>query len=80
MTAPQQFAIIDLMSQAAAVARHVRGWSREQILVWLNEHGTVRPISGGAYMFVSTTNREAIFLLDGDRLTFIVDNTTVVPE
>jgi hypothetical protein len=74
--------VVDLISQADAVAGHVRGWSRERILLWLNEHGTVRPIptlKGDAYLFTSATSRDAVFLLNGDRFTFIVDNTTVAP-
>jgi hypothetical protein len=78
---PQQFAIVDLLSQSSAVSRYVRGWSREHILDWLNHQGTLRRGPGNeTYLFTSTSNCEAIFLLDGDRFTFIVDNTTVVPE
>ena len=35
------FVLIDLYSQRKAVNRYVRGWSRDEILAWLNQHGTV---------------------------------------
>jgi hypothetical protein len=76
----QQFLVIDLVSQASAVASHVRGWSKEQILCWLDEHGIVRTdpnIRGQEiYFFSSRTGIDAAFYLDGDQFTFIVDNTT----
>ena len=79
-----QFAVVDLVSQASAVASHVRGWSTDQILNWLGEHGTIR--SGATmgdretYFFNSRAGIEAIFLLDGDQFTFIVDHTTFCPK
>jgi hypothetical protein len=81
---PGQFAVVDLVSQANAVAARVRGWSTDQILDWLREHGTVRSDSTimdrEVYLFSSSAGIDAIFFLNGDRFTFIVDNTTFSPE
>lgn len=38
------FAVIDLASQAEAVAAHVRGWSKAEVLAWLGEFGEVLPV------------------------------------
>jgi len=85
MTVSQQtkFTVVDLVSQASAVATHVRGWSTDQILSWLGEHGAVRSavtMDRVTYLFSSRAGIETVFLLDGDQFTFILDNTTFRPK
>lgn len=38
------FVLVDLGSQALAVAAHVDGWSRERLLDWLAEFGSLQPV------------------------------------
>ena len=37
----QGFTVVDLGSQAHAVARHVEGWPKSKILTWLEEYGEI---------------------------------------
>lgn len=81
---PRPFAVVDLVSQANAVAAHVRGWSTDQILDWLRKYGTVlsdsTTMDQEVYFFSSCVGIDASFFLNGDRFTFIVDNTTFSPK
>ena len=36
-----KFIVIDLESQAYAVARYIRGWTRPRFLIWLSQFGEV---------------------------------------
>jgi hypothetical protein len=80
----QEFAVIDLASQASAVAAHVRGWTKDQILAWLSESGTVTPLpevcGNETYLFGSGIGAEVAFFLNQDQFTFIGDNTTWRPK
>jgi hypothetical protein len=79
------FVVIDLVSQASAVARHVRGWSTNQILAWLRRQGELesRPsiiLGRETYFFRSGSGFTAAFFLDGEEFTFISDNTAFRPK
>ena len=80
----QEFVVIDLSSQASAVAAHVRGWTKDQIFEWLNQSGTVTPLpemfGKEIHLFSSRIGCEVAFHLDHDQFTFIGDNTTWRPK
>jgi hypothetical protein len=74
MTRYHDFTLIDLYSQRQAVNRYVRGWSRDEILAWLNQHGTVTEhwshpaITYKQYVFEPFACRglAVVFNFDGD--------------
>jgi hypothetical protein len=78
------FVIVNLASQAEAVAAYVRGWPKEHILHWLGRQGDLVKLEGVSeeevYSFRSRMGFEVTFLLDGDRFTFLGDNTTWKPR
>ena len=80
----KEFVVIDLASQASAVAAHVRGWTKDQILEWLSESETVKPLpemcGNETYLFSSGVGFEVAFFLNRDQFTFIGDNTTWQPK
>jgi hypothetical protein len=39
-----QFTVIDLASQARAVARYTRGWKRDDLLSWLRQFGELEKV------------------------------------
>ena len=39
----KDFTLIDLYTQADAVARIISGWSSAQIVAWFNQHGLIEP-------------------------------------
>jgi hypothetical protein len=39
------FVLIDLFSQRAAINRYVDGWSKEAILAWMSQYGSVISLS-----------------------------------
>jgi len=80
------FRLLDLPSQAAAVQRLLSGRTLEEKRVWMAAHGelsrvpiavpTARPI----YRFVSSIGMECLFFIDGDQFVFIGDHTTYTVE
>ena len=80
----ESFVLIDLISQGSAVERHICGWPKNQILKWLERHGSLRSwidIYGNeVYHFESAVGRAVSFYLDGDRFVFIGDHTTFRPK
>lgn len=76
-----EFIVVDLGCQAEAVANHVRGWTKEQILDWLSQHGEVskrpHPYDNDLYAFRSRTGQYTAFrLLDDGQLFIIGDHST----
>jgi hypothetical protein len=79
----EEFVVIDLISQSSAVAKYVKGWETSQILEWLGERGELaeeKTRFGKHYRFTSALGREAIFYLDFDKFTFVVEHTTFTPK
>jgi hypothetical protein len=76
------FHLLDLSSQAAAVQQLLRGRTTQEKLAWVATHGelslvpitdpNVRPI----YRFVSSIGMECLFFIDGAEFVFVGDNTT----
>ncbi len=69
-----QFVLIDLYTQQQAVLRCVKGLSKEDVLVWLEQHGMVTDISFRGmppwqqYVFESfcCPGLRTVFSFDGD--------------
>lgn len=62
------FPIVDLESQAGAVARHMHGWSVSEKLAWLRQHGSVSEVwtpynLGEHYAFTSRAGISTPFRL-----------------
>ena len=78
------FLIVNLASQADAVASYVRGWPEEHIVRWLSRQGELRMRENAAgetlYSFRSRMGFETQFLLEGDRFTMFGDQMTWRPE
>ena len=75
------FQLVDLVSQRAAVRDHLRGKSNEEILHWLAARGQLKrqDVSGRAHFhFESPTGRRALFFFDEGDLVFVGDHTTFV--
>ena len=67
--------VVDLASQASAVRCHVRGWSKDEVLVWFRRHGTVKtphPYDPDVYGFSTPSGLQTAFVLrqDGELLLF----------
>ena len=81
------FHLIDLASQAAAVQALLAGRPPEEKLAWFAAHGKLAAAPGTrpgpqVYLFESFIGRQCLFFISGDSLVFIGDNTTwsVPPE
>ena len=79
-----EFRVADLASQAGAVARHIEGWPREEVLAWLSQYGEVLqvyPNNDDVYRFTAPSGLWTGFILrrDGDFL-IIGDHTTYRPR
>jgi hypothetical protein len=79
------FRVIDLGSQADAVARHIRGWSRDEVLAWLRRHGRIKqlhtPYDVDTYSFLAPSGLQTGFILreDGEFL-ILLDHTSYRPR
>jgi hypothetical protein len=77
------FRVIDLGSQADAVARYIRGWSRDEVLAWLGRYGKITrfPHDADVYSFLAPSGLQSRFVLreDGEFL-IILDHTTYRPR
>jgi hypothetical protein len=77
----EDFYLIDLVSQAAAVQRLLCGKSAEEKLAWLASRGKITkmekkmPQWPDTYYFTSSTGAECAFILDGDAFCFAGDHT-----
>ena len=62
-----EFRVVDLQSQVGAVARHIEGWSRDDVLAWLGRYGEVfaAPTAEDAYVFTSHCGLRSFFKLTG---------------
>jgi hypothetical protein len=78
------FIIINLASQSEAVARHVEGWPKGQIIDWLSRQGELNRLTdiydGEYFEFRSGVGFRAIFYLKDDEFLFIGDHTTRRPK
>jgi hypothetical protein len=77
------FRVIDLDSQADAVARHIRGWSRDEVLAWLGRYGKIKrfPHNADLYSFLAPSGLLTGFVLrEGGEFLIIVDHTTYSPR
>jgi len=77
----QDFHLIDLVSQAAAVQRLLAGKTDSEKLAWLAARGKVEPVlmtpdGRQTYHFESVTKQEAAFFFDAGELVFVGDHTT----
>jgi hypothetical protein len=73
------FHLLDLISQARAVADLLRGRSHEAKIAWLAAHGQLRRRQLGSrdiYDFRSGVGHECVFLLDQEQFVFLGDHTT----
>jgi hypothetical protein len=77
----KDFTLIDLTTQADAVARIISGWSSEQILAWLNQNGTVEhvqhPYDQHLYRFCSTAGIVTGLRITDDGEVYIVTSHTI---
>jgi hypothetical protein len=77
------FQVIDLGSQADTVARHIRGWSRDEVLTWLGRNGRIKRLQHNAdvYGFQAPSGLQTGFVLREDGEFFIiVGHTTYRPR
>lgn len=81
---PASFHLLDLPSQAAAIARTLSGLPESEKLAWLGERGrlcsiTVRGLGDRrVYAFESGIGLQCVFMIVGDDFVFFSDNTTCV--
>ena len=74
------FHLLDLVSQAAAVQRILRGKSTTQKLAWLSAHGKVVQVEKkmrewpDTYSFESSTGATCAFILQEDVFRFVGDH------
>ncbi len=77
------FRVIDLGSQADAVARYIRSWSRDEVLAWLSRYGKIKrfPHDADLYSILALSGLQTAFVLreDGEFL-IVVDHTTHRPH
>lgn len=61
----RDFVLIDLRSQDDAFWQHVKGWTKQEILTWLSQCGTVtpHPTHPDSYWFCSRIGIETFFRL-----------------
>ena len=73
------FWVIDLGSQADAVARYIKGCSRDEVLAWLSRYGKIKrfPHDSDVYSFLAPSGLQTGFVLREDGEFFIIlDHTT----
>ncbi len=84
MKSTSSFTLIDIVSQAIALQKHITGWSKEEFISWLQEQGTLKEFSdifgNEVFSFESSVGLFAIFYLRENQFTFIGDNTTYQPK
>lgn len=58
--------MVDLVTQAEAVARHVRDWTKPSILRWLRQYGEIKQsaLNPDLYVFYAPSGLVSAFLLD----------------
>lgn len=76
------FTLLDLVSQAVAVQRLLRGRSEGDKLAWLGARGELNrvdvrfPGARAVFAFESVLGLRCLFFIDGDRFVFLGDQTT----
>jgi hypothetical protein len=73
------FYVIDLASQARAVARYIEGWPPDAVLAWLAQYGDLAHIGHGedVYAFYSRCGPHTLFRLTRDGQLFIFGDHTM---
>ena len=75
-----EFHVVDLASQAHAVARYTAGWPRERVLAWLGQFGQVaKPfeLNDDLYTFLPPCGLLTGFILQENGEFYIIgDHTT----
>src|SRR5262245_57889278 len=73
------FVLLDLASQADAVAQYIQGWETADILAWMRCYGTVLDWSWkdpDYYVFCAPTGLYTGFRLTDDEFVIFGDHTT----
>ncbi len=79
------FTLLDLVSQAVAVQRLLRGRPEGDKLAWLAARGELSPVDvrfPGArevFVFESVLGLRCLFFIDGEGFVFLGDHTTYRP-
>ena len=74
------FILIDLISQATALQQYIRGWSKEDLILWVKEQGTPKEFNNiwGNEIFLLNLRRDVLLVLfTGKPIIFAGDNTFV---
>jgi hypothetical protein len=78
------FKIVNLASQADAVAHHVIGWRKEEILAWLGRQGTlaaIHPDDPNVYSILAPAGIQTGFILrDNGEFLIVADHTAYRPN
>jgi hypothetical protein len=76
-----EFIVIDLESQAHAVARYIRGWTRPRFLAWLSQFGEITQSSydPDSYLFFSHVGLHSVFRMneEGDFTLILLAGPTM---
>jgi hypothetical protein len=80
-----EFTLIDLDSQADAVAQYTQGWSVQNILDWMGQYGEVNkipmPHNDRAFVFIARAGIHTAFrFTEKDEIIILSDNTTYRPK
>lgn len=79
------FVLVDLDSQADAVAQHIQGWSPKSILDWMNVQGQIQeipnPYNDRAFVFISKSGIRTRFRFnEKDEIIILRDHSTYLPK
>ena len=74
-----EFRVVDLASQASAVAHYTRGWARDEVLMWLRQFGEAVGSDRfpNHYRFISACGLHTGFILTEDGELLIVGDHTI---
>jgi hypothetical protein len=79
MNTISSFILIDLISQAAALQQYIRDWSKEELIAWMKEQGTLKPFNdifgNEIFSFESPVGFSATFYIQEKRFIFLGDHT-----
>lgn len=78
-TTRRNFRVVDLVSQADAVARYTQGWQKRDVLTWLGRYGKIRISSfdPDVYFFLAPSGLQTGFVLrESGEFLLIIGHTT----
>ena len=77
-TTGRNFRVVDLVSQAEALAWHTQGWQKEDVLAWLRQYGKLGTgFYPDTYLFTAPSGLQAGFILREDGASLLIlDHTT----